>query len=197
MKQRLTKFASKPGQAIVEFALTATLLFFLLSAVVDLGLIFFTLQALHNAAQEGATYGSRNLELINGVMAVNQGKVRDRARHEAGDRSVGFANLLDLNANGVDDDTGLDKTNNVLQSYITVMQLEDTNNNGSPLDDGVAPNYKPCLNPSTNRSPCYVRVTISLDYNFLFPFAPAFGSQIRLTSPFEMQIRDVLSQGSS
>jgi hypothetical protein len=193
MKQRLTKFASKPGQAMVEFALTATLLFFLLSAVIDIGLIFFTLQGLHNAAQEGATYGSRNLELINGVMTVNQDKVRDRARHEAGDRGVGFANLLDLNANGIDDAT---EPPTVLQSYITVMQLKDTDNNGSPLNDGVAPNYTPCPNPSSSTEACYLRVTVSLDYNFLFPFAPAFGSQIKLTSPFEMQIRDGFSQGS-
>ena len=44
----------KTGQALVEFALAATLIFFLLAAAVDLGLIFFTIQGLHNAAQDGA-----------------------------------------------------------------------------------------------------------------------------------------------
>ena len=36
---------SKTGQALVEFALAATLIFFLLAAAVDLGLIFFSLRA--------------------------------------------------------------------------------------------------------------------------------------------------------
>ena len=193
MKQRLTKFASKPGQAIVEFALMATLIFFLLSAVVDLGLIFFTLQALHNAAQEGATYGSRNLVLVGNTMQVDVPTIRDRARHEAGDQGIGFANLLDLNANGVDDAS----EPSVLQSYITVLQLEDTDGNGTPLNDGPAPAYKPCPNPSSNVNGCFVRVTVSFDYNFLFPFAPAFANTIKLTSPFEMRIRNGFSQGGT
>jgi hypothetical protein len=192
MKQRLTKFTSKPGQAIVEFALMATLIFFLLSAVVDLGLIFFTLQALHNAAQEGATYGSRNLVLSGGVMQVDTAVVRDRARHEAGDQGIGFANLLDLNANSKDDIT----EPGIIQSYITVAQLEDTDGNGTPTNDGAAPNYTACPNPSSNVHACYLRVTVSLDYNFLFPFAPAFSDQIKLTSPFEMKIRNGFSQGT-
>lgn len=46
------------GQALVELALAATLIFLLFSATVDLGMIFYTLQGLNNAAQEGAFYGS-------------------------------------------------------------------------------------------------------------------------------------------
>ncbi len=46
------------GQAIIEFAFAALLLSLLLAAAVDLGLIFFTLQGLHNATTEGAQYGS-------------------------------------------------------------------------------------------------------------------------------------------
>jgi hypothetical protein len=190
MNIKPTKHASKPGQALVEFAMMATLLFFLLSAVVDLGMIFFTLQALHNAAQEGATYGSRNLVLVNGVMQIDPTTVRQRARYEAGDRSRGFANLLDLNADG-QDDIGQPT---VLQSYITVAQLEDTDGNGNPLNDGPAPTYTPCPNPSSNTHGCFIRVTVSTDYNLLFPFAPSFGNKIKLTSPFEMQIRNGFSQ---
>lgn len=36
------------GQALVEFTLAATLIFTLLSAAVDLGLIFFTMQTLRD-----------------------------------------------------------------------------------------------------------------------------------------------------
>jgi hypothetical protein len=46
------------GQALVEFALAATLIFLLLAATIDLGMILFILQGLHSAAQEGALYGS-------------------------------------------------------------------------------------------------------------------------------------------
>ncbi len=193
MKQRRTTSASKPGQAIVEFALMATLIFFLLSAVVDLGLIFFTLQALHNAAQEGATYGSRNLVLSGDTMQVDVNTIRERARYEAGDQGIGFANYLDLNANGTNDAS----EPGIIQNYITVLQLEDTDGNGSPLNDGPAPLYKPCPNPSSNVNGCFVRVSVSFDYNFLFPFAPAFGDTIKLTSPFEMRIRNGFSQGGA
>lgn len=191
MKIKLTKRASTTGQALVEFALAATLIFFLLAAAVDMGFIFFTLQALHNAAQEGATYGSRNLTIVNGVMQVDAATIRNRARFEAGDRGIGFANLLDLNINGVNDANEA----GVIDSYITVLQLQDTNGNGDPTDDGVAPNYTACPSPSSSPFPCYVRVTVSADYRMLFPFVPSFAPRFRLSSPYQVLIRNGFSQG--
>ncbi|MGB9633580.1 MAG: TadE/TadG family type IV pilus assembly protein, partial [Chloroflexaceae bacterium] len=49
MLRRLRTHRRQPrarGQALVELVLASTLLFFLLAAAVDLGLIFFTLQGL-------------------------------------------------------------------------------------------------------------------------------------------------------
>ena len=46
------------GQSLVEFALTATLLIFVLMATADFGLAFLSWITLRDAAQEGATYGS-------------------------------------------------------------------------------------------------------------------------------------------
>lgn len=46
------------GQSLVEFAMAATLMIFLLLATIDFGLAFFSWIALRDAAQEGATYGS-------------------------------------------------------------------------------------------------------------------------------------------
>src|SRR5215212_441157 len=91
------------GQALVEFALAATLIFFLLAAAVDLGLMFFAIQGLHNAAQEGGTYGSRWLTGQGfGVRTLDVNSIRDRVRHESGSSGgIGFVNLLDLNNNGV------------------------------------------------------------------------------------------------
>src|SRR5437763_3355731 len=89
----------KTGQALVEFALAATLIFFLLAAAVDLGLMFFVIQGLHNAAQEGGTYGSRWLTGLGyTVRVLNENEIRDRVRHESGSSGgIGFVNLLDLN----------------------------------------------------------------------------------------------------
>src|SRR3712207_6280994 len=86
------------GQALVEFALAATLIFFLLAAAVDLGLMYFTLQGLHNGAQEGAMYGSR---WVASDLTLDEDAIRSRARLEAGTQGIGFANLLDLNNDGV------------------------------------------------------------------------------------------------
>jgi hypothetical protein len=36
---------------------------------------------------------------------------------------------------------------------------------------------------------CYVRVTVSYNYNFIFPLAPAFGNTIRLQASFLMRVR--------
>src|SRR5690242_1949172 len=133
MPQRLRS----KGQALVEFALTATLIFLLLAAVVDLGLIFFTLQGLHNAAQEGATYGSRWLATnpATGQPELAFETIRYHARTEAGERGIGFANLLDLNTNSVNDNNEID----VIERYIEVNALLDVDGSGNPLDDGAGP----------------------------------------------------------
>ena len=188
------------GQALVEFALMATLIFFMLAAVIDLGLIFFTMQGLHNAAEEGATYGSRWLKSdANGVTSLDEAKIRDRVRHEAGDQGIGFANLLDLNSNGKDDVVYNEQSNGkpLIEDYIQIQALQDTNGNGDPLDDGAAPNYTPCPSVSNSPKPCYIRVVVSDDYNMAFPLAPAFGDQIHLSSSFVMPMRSGFSQGGA
>lgn len=201
MRTRRTK---QTGQAVVEFALAATLLFFLLAAAVDLGLLFFTLQGLNNAAQEGATYGSRWLITdANGKRVLNAESIRDRVRHEAGtEGGIGFVNLLDLNNNDIPDvspdtATGTKEVANgvtVIDDYIRVMALYDANYNGNPLDDGAAPGYTPCTDPS-RQDFCYIYVSASFDYKFIFPLAPVFGDTVRITSPYIMPLRDSYSRG--
>src|SRR3712207_4197030 len=96
------------GQAIVEFALAATVIFLLLAAAVDLGLIFFATQGLTNAAQEGATYGSRWLttNATTNNRELNIPEIQRRTRLESGDSGgSGLVNLLDLNSNNRDDAT--------------------------------------------------------------------------------------------
>src|SRR5690349_11473432 len=94
------------GQALVEFALAATLIFFLLAAADDLGFMFFVVQGLRNAAREGGNYGSRWLisNPATGARVLDVNPIRDNVRHESGSRGgIGFVNLLDLNNDGTPD----------------------------------------------------------------------------------------------
>lgn len=198
------------AQAIVEFALAATLIFFLLSAAVDVGLMFFNVQGLHNAAQEGATFGSRWLKTQGGVTELDINAIKDRARHEAGSQGgTGFVNLLDLDSDGQRDVGPTDTTeigssgatydtlpngNRVIDDFIRVQALLDANNDGNPLNDGAAPGYTPCPNLSDAGSNCYVHVITSSNYNMIFMLAPVFGKQIRLSSSYVMPLRSGFSQ---
>jgi Flp pilus assembly protein TadG len=189
--------ARAAGQALVEFALAATLIFLLLSATVDLGLLFFTLQGLHNAAQEGATYGSRWLTT---TWQLDYDGIRDRVRHEAGTSGIGFASLLDLNADGTPDvspdtPTGTKQINSstgnpVINDYIQIRAMYDQDGDGNPLNDGTGPNFTVCPNLNTRAYRCHLQVIVSAEYSFLFPLAPAFGNQIRLNSSFVIPMRD-------
>lgn len=198
------------GQAVVEFALTATLIFFLLSAAVDLGLIYFTLQGLHNAAQEGAYYGSRWPQ--NNLSNQEKYDIRDRARHEAGDSGgINFVNLLDLNNNGVPDVNGGVPEQvggkNVIDEYIKVQALYDTDANGDPLNDANGANdtdfddgstdYTPCPTPNNvrDRESCYLHIVMYYDYRPFFALAPAIGSGLKLSSAYTIKMRGGFQQG--
>jgi len=205
---------TKKGQALVEFALAATLIFFLLAAAVDLGLMFFAIQGLHNAAQEGGTYGSRWLTGQGyGVRTLNLTAIRDRVRHESGSSGgIGFVNLLDLNNNGVPDvkpDSNIANCgqggvvceinpatgNRVVDDYIQVNMIYDSDSNGDPTDNGVAPAFTAC--PSSSDPGCFIRVSAAFDYKLLFPLSPSFVSRTRqLRSSFVMRIRDSFSQNN-
>lgn len=52
--------ASKRGQILVEFAVSLTVFLLLLAGTVDFGIGLFHYIAMHDAAQEGALYGSIN-----------------------------------------------------------------------------------------------------------------------------------------
>jgi len=205
---------TKKGQALVEFALAATLIFFLLAAAVDLGLMFFAIQGLHNAAQEGGTYGSRWLTGQGyGVRTLDVNGIRDRVRHESGSSGgIGFVNLLDLNNNGVPDvkpDSNIANCGQsgivceinsatgklVVNDYIQVNMIDDTDADGDPTDNGVAPAFTPCTNSGSLT--CYIRVSVAFDYRLLFPLSPSFISRNRqLRSSFVMRIRDSFSQNN-
>jgi len=207
----MEQYPKTKGQALVEFALAATLIFFLLAAAVDIGLMFFAVQGLHNASQEGGTYGSRWLTGLGaGTRVLNENEIRDRVRHESGSRGgIGFVNLLDLNNDGIQDvlpdapiascgTSGVVCQINpatgkkVVEDYIQVRMIDDANQNGDPTDDGVTPNYIPCANSSNIT--CYILVSTVFDYKLSFPLSPSFTRQRQLRSSFVMRLRDSFSQ---
>jgi hypothetical protein len=200
----------KTGQALVEFALAATLIFFLLAAAVDLGLIFFTIQGLHNAAQDGAFYGSRWL-IGNSPRTLNYDAIRERVRKESGNRGgIGFVNLLDLNNNGIPDvgpaNTAvvgasgttyeMDGATRVIDKYIQVEMLWDKDTDGDPTDedDLVNGQPRPCTNTGGNNR-CFIRVTAMTEYRTIFPLSPSFARVTTLRSSYLLALRDPFSAG--
>jgi Flp pilus assembly protein TadG len=62
------------GQALVEFALGALLLFLIVFGVVDFGRVIYAYSAVSNAAREGARYGAVHPSDLGGIQAIAQDK---------------------------------------------------------------------------------------------------------------------------
>jgi hypothetical protein len=174
------------GQAIVEFALAATLIFFLMAAAIDLGLIFLTRQALLNASAEGANYGTlpqdeTNFIFVNGnrEKAINEVAVRQRVRQEAGIRSgtagvqpdinsddaiggMRAINLLDLNSNGINDAN----EPGVIEDRIRISLLDRNRVDPCPRNSG----------PPIDR--CYLKVEVTATYRPFFVLSPVLGEEV-------------------
>jgi TadE-like protein len=204
MQKRIHKTRAK-AQALVEFALAATLIFFLLAAVVDLGLIYFTMQALRVAAQEGANYGSYTKATMSGATVVrvdlDTPQIVGRIYGAAGDQSGGFANLRDLNNNGRDDlnlDRLHDNSTTDPNAYIYIENLKGADpTNLAPACRGDVKGVELQNGglSSTNSIICWIRVTVRYEYRFLFPLAPAFGDTVRLQASHLMPIRSTYFTG--
>lgn len=190
------------GQALVEFALAATLIFFLLAAAVDVGLAFFALQGLRNAAQEGAQFGSDNL-MVNdaGEVMLNIKEIRNRVRNEGGENPrSGFVNLHDLDDDGQEDPEPTDDPNDPFyKDHIQVEAKNDADSDGDFEYDNIssppAPE-EPCNDPARVITPCYVVVTVRAQHHIMFPFAPTFADHFTLQSRQYMLIRSSVSQGN-
>ena len=180
MHQRLRTRTS--AQALVEFALASTVIFFLLAAVVDLGLIFFTMQALRVAAQEGANYGSypKLSDTDTSDVYIDSPNIVNRIYNAAGDPPSGFANLHDLNGNG-QDDLNVDRLHDGMtadpNAYIYIENLKGFDPESLvPACRGNIPGQE----LQAGGRNCWIRVTVRYEYKFFFPFAPAFGDTVRL-----------------
>lgn len=192
MKKLLVRPRAK-AQAIVEFALAATLIFFLLAAVVDLGLIYFTMQALRVAAQEGANYGSYPKAEMSGseIVRVNLDypEIVRRVYGAVGEQQGGFANLRDLNGNGLDD-LNVDRLHDNMatdpEAYIYVENLKGFD--PTSLVPACRGDTR-AVDLQNGGAGCWIRVTVRYNYRFNFPFAPAFAETVRLQASHLMPIR--------
>ncbi|MCG8347268.1 MAG: pilus assembly protein [Chloroflexales bacterium] len=187
------------AQALVEFALAATLIFMLVAAAVDLGLIFLARQALRAAVQEGATFGSYPVFERDGegnVIAVklDEAAIRQRVRMTAGeDGGPVFANLTDLNNNNTPDDVeppdAEGKT--VLDQHITIENLLDNDWDSSVPDEGLDGQPLECDPDHMRNSPdqCFIRISVQYDYRPIFPLAPALAETVPIRVSFTMAVR--------
>lgn len=174
----------KAGQALVEFALSITLIFVITSAIIDLGLAFFAYQGMAGAAQEGASYAALFPTAGN---ATNDVEIRNRVRFEGGvDTTLAnrarFVNLLDLNNNKIDD--GNEAT--VLQNHILISVVQNSANavveNAIPCDSTGTP-------PRRTTQYCDMVVTVRYIYRPFFSAASLLGaSQITLRATRQMTI---------
>lgn len=182
------------GQALVEFALSATVIFLLLAAAVDLGLIFFTLQALRVAAQEGATYGSYpEVVTVNGQVTAVRLKYEEiykRIRFAGGSTPSGVVNLFDLNGDGINDagQTAVFDPNNPTNPNGFVIIENPKGSNPSNLS-GTCATTTPRVDMRNAGQNCWIRVTVRYRYRLFFPFAPAFGREVILRVTHTMPIR--------
>lgn len=200
MRKLVGKTRAK-GQALVEFALASTLIFFLLGATIDLGLIFFTFQELRVAAQEGATYGSYPVIFENANRSINRidfryDEIVNRVRTSAGDAdssASGFANLLDLNGDGVDDGPELFGGGNGSDEngFIYVQNLLDIDNSGDPSNDGAVAcrTNEPRVEMRNAANGCFIRITVRYNYRMLFPLLPAFANTVPLRVSYILKVR--------
>lgn len=171
------------GQAVVEFALAATLIFVLLSASVDLGLAFLMRQGLLNATEEGAAFGSKSKTKVpnpSGGPVVDwfdEWEIRNRVRQEAGVRAdpdnpgeeIGGTralNLLDLNADGINDI----KQGNLITDTIRVTLVQTNSINASPCVKGA------------QIQNCYIVVRVTGIYKPFFALAPVFGDRVEVNA---------------
>ncbi len=203
MLRRLQAHISHAGQAIVEFALAATLIFFLLAAAVDLGFVFFTMQGLNNAAQEGARWGARWLatDEETSARALQMTEIRNRVRFESGDAGgINFVNLHDLDNNDVydvsdgsgpsrDGIAGVTRDGNVVEEHIEVTLIRQSRLTGAMSED------PDCLNQGAvqARDYCYVRVEVTYTYDVFFGLAPVLNDEIDLSASHMERIIDPLT----
>jgi Flp pilus assembly protein TadG len=143
---------SERGQSIVEFALILPVLMFLMVGIVDLARIYTTMLSVESAAREAADYGSFYSTKWAPAPAVTN-TVAEMQRRAC----VASSDLTDY--------VGPEAScSNPSFSYAL------SQDNGASWVDyaTTAASAKPC-NDETREPPCWVRVTLTYQFNLLVP----------------------------
>ncbi|NJN67823.1 MAG: pilus assembly protein, partial [Chloroflexaceae bacterium] len=202
------------GQALVEFTFAAVLIFFLLAAAIDLGMIFFTMQSLHSAAQEGALFGSMmfyddvndedgdgilkrdpyyNPSIVGGV-PVSQ---TDALEH---DPPLWY--FYEGYYQGIRERTVYEAGHEGGSGFSNLHDLnhdgrrdtwEEIRDNGwvniSIFRHLPGGGTEPCGDPYVDNE-CKIRVTVRSRYQLFFPLAPAFTDEIWLQSSYVVEMNE-------
>ncbi len=194
--------AKTAGQALVEFALAATLIFFMLSAAIDLGMIFFAMQGLHNSAQEGSLYGSampfQDQFDLNGDGKISGKKEEDFDGDDFIQRDIFNDQAGEFYPEFLDEVRRRASYEAGTHGGIGFTSLRDLDSDGEYDDVDTLREYievninntntgEPCGDP--NNENCTIHVKVTTDYRIQFPLAPALpNDKVRLSSEFSVEL---------
>jgi Flp pilus assembly protein TadG len=181
----------RPGQALVELAISLTLLTLLLGAAIDLGLAFKTYQTLTNATAEASTYLSLEPLVNCGSTTCDQKgpvdtEARKRFRTEQGTAIRGIASTLDLDADGNNDESEYGPT--WIASKIRIAEASSNQitigTSGFTLNSPFNPNdtlpkCKNRLRYGDDGKQCFIVVQSEIVYK-PFLIKPIVGPQMRI-----------------
>jgi Flp pilus assembly protein TadG len=145
------------GQSIVEFALVFPLLVFLMVGIVDLARIYTTMLSVESAAREAADYGSFGSQKWAPDPAVTN-TVAEMQRRAC----VASSNLTDYAGSG-----------GACTNPGFAYDLSQDNGATWVSYATTAASASPCNNP-VRPQPCWVRVTLSYQFNLLVPLNVQF-----------------------
>jgi Flp pilus assembly protein TadG len=166
----------QPAQALVELALSVTVIAMFLSAAVDLGLAFKTYQTLVNATAEASSYlvirpvvncGTINCDPI----APADAEARRRFQNEQGTTQRSAISTLDLNADGALDDASL------VQNWVQIDEADNLQVTPSGATFAVGSSFDPTQTDSecrlrkarpqstnSNINACYIVIRSRMSY---------------------------------
>lgn len=162
--------AAQRGQSVVEFALLAPIMIFLLFAILDFSRVYTTMMSVESAAREAADFGTElgAPRWAAGAFDVTLAEMKRRACVAASDLPdyVG----VDADSDGIDEDCSNPSFNWCL--------IESIGGPCSQLDPSAG-TYT-CDDP-LREPPCYVTVTLSHTFHLFIPLhIDFFGVQLGL-----------------
>ncbi len=183
---RIRSAHHRPGQALVEMALSVTFIALLLAAVTDLGLAYKTYQTLVNATAEASSYLDLNPMVNCAIASCPDGDpiaganaiALQRFQTEQGTIIRKLASTLDLNANGTPDNQEGDFE---IDKWVRITEADNTQvNNMSAYNPAVtAPECQERNARPSNVASCYIVIQTRIVYRPFF-LTPVLGNEMTI-----------------